>query len=169
MIYAGVGARKTPDEILQMMRGFAGFMAQNGHTLRSGGSWGADYYFELGCDDKKGKKEIYLPYEGFRGHTSPLFGSCLKARTLAKRFHPYWHNLGDTGRAFQARNMYQVAGQDLETPADFLICWTPEGKPVGGTSQALRVAEFLKMKIFNLGSMNLDTASDEIVEWLSNQ
>jgi hypothetical protein len=149
MIYSGIGARDTPPETLKLMRSVGRFMASWGHTLRSGGANGADSAFEEGCDEHDGTKEIYLPREAFRGNLSPLFGSCLAARQIARQFHPYWDNLGDLGRDFMARNAYQVLGKDLKTPADFIVCWTKNGKPVGGTGQALRMAEHYHIPVVN--------------------
>ena len=81
---------------------------------------------------------------------------------LAKEYHPNWEMLGDVGRHFMGRNMYQVLGADLKTPTGFIICWTPGGKTVGGTGQAIRVAKDHNIPIFNLGSMSLTDVSDKI-------
>lgn len=164
MIYSGIGARDTPPEYLERMSSIGRFMASWGHILRSGAAPGADTYFEIGCDQKEGTKEIYLPYKGFRGHSSSLFGSSSEARMLAKEFHPNWVNLGCIGREFMARNAYQILGLDLKTPTHFVVCWTPNGKIVGGTGQALRMAEHYKIPVFNLASMTLADISDGIID-----
>ena len=59
MFYTGVGSRKTPKDVLELMVKIAIKAAQNGYTLRSGGAEGADKAFEHGCDMVKGPKEIY--------------------------------------------------------------------------------------------------------------
>ena len=38
------------------------------------------------------------------------------------------------------RNVHQVLGYDLETPTDFIVCYTKDDKDQGGTGQALRIA-----------------------------
>lgn len=162
MIYSGIGSRETPPEYIKQMTSVGRFMASWGHTLRSGAAAGADTAFEIGCDEQEGTKEVYLPYERFRGHQSSLFGSTREARMIAKEFHPNWAGLGDTGRAFMTRNVYQVLGQDLKTPTHFVICWTPNGKVTGGTGQALRIALHHEIPIFNLGSMTLSEINDGI-------
>ena len=162
MIYTGIGSRETPEDILTSMRLMAKFMATDGHTLRSGGASGADTAFEHGCDEGAGLKEIYLPRKWYNRNESPLFDITLESRKLASKFHPNWSNLGDVGRFFMARNAYQVLGQDLKTPTDFIVCWTPGGKLVGGTGQALRMANHYRIPIFNLGSMSRDDVSNEI-------
>jgi hypothetical protein len=50
-----------------------------------------------------------------------------------------------------ARNAMQVLGPDLKTPSKFVICWTLEGKEIGGTSQAIRIAKDFSIPIYNLG------------------
>ncbi|GAG46694.1 unnamed protein product, partial [marine sediment metagenome] len=35
-------------------------------------------------------------------------------------------------------------------PVDFIICWTPGGREVGGTAQAIRIAKANHIKVFNL-------------------
>ena len=162
MIYTGIGSRETPEDVLASMRFMAKFMAADGHTLRSGGSSGADTAFEQGCDEGAGLKEIYLPRKWFNRNESRLTEITIESRKMASKFHPNWPNLGDTGRFFMARNAYQVLGFDLKTPTEFIICWTPRGKVTGGTGQALRMAVHYRIPIFNLGSMSLDDVSNEI-------
>lgn len=160
--YAGIGSRKTPSDICNKMRNAASAMAHMGFTLRSGGAEGADEAFEAGSNMGNGSKEIYLPYKGFRKNESPLYGSSKEARAIAKTFHPKWSNLGNNGRDFMGRNAYQILGSDLDTPVDFVLCWTPNGKITGGTGQALRHAAALEIPIFNFATHSEDEISDFI-------
>lgn len=164
MIYAGVGARETPEQVLDNMRKLGKFMAKAGHTLRSGYGPGADRAFEYGCDQGKGWKEIYLPYEGFAGHKSSLPYPDQEARLHARLFHPNWDNVSSSGWQFLARNSFQVLGPNLNNPADLMVCWTKGGKTVGGTGQAIRVAEHYRVPIFNMATMELAEISDKILE-----
>lgn len=168
--YAGIGARDTPSSILEAMGRAATSMAKAGLTLRSGGAEGADESFEHGCDLGGGNKEIFLPWQGFRKNSSPLFGTTREARLLAKEFHPNWANVSCSGRDFHGRNVYQILGQDLNTPSAFVICWTADGKVKGGTGQALRMAEHFKIPIFNLGKpeATLTSIGEEIMEVIEN-
>lgn len=137
------------------MRSIGKYLALSGFTLRSGGAKGADTAFEEGCDIAKGLKQIYLPYKNFNGNDSPFYTVTKEARILAKKYHPAWEHLGMRGRDFMGRNAYQVLGLDLNTPVDFIICWTPGGRITGGTGQALRMAEDLKIPVCNLGDTDL--------------
>jgi len=63
----------------------------------------------------------------------------------------------------QARNSHQVLGLDLNTPSDFVICWTKNGKDQGGTFQTIRIARSYDIPIFNAGSFSdVDDAKKEL-------
>jgi len=70
---------------------------------------------------------------------------------MAEKFHPYWHNLSQGARKLQARNNYQVLGWDLNTPSEFIICWTKKGKGQGGAGQAIRIAKAYNIPVFDAG------------------
>lgn len=148
-IYAGIGARKTPQDILKSIVKIGEFLAKKDFILRSGGANGADSSFEEGCDLANGKKEIYLPWLGFNDNQSRLTWN-QDNYNIAKKYHPYWAGLGHSARRMMARNTAQILGQDCKTPVDFVVCWTEGGKMIGGTSQALRIALDNNIKIFNL-------------------
>ena len=114
MYYTGIGSRETPEEVLSLFVIVGEFLAKKGYILRSGSAQGADRAFEVGCDKVKGKKEIYLPWRRFEGSNSNLIVKNTKAFDIAKRFHPYWHNLSNGAKKLQARNSHQVLGQDLD-------------------------------------------------------
>lgn len=167
MIYTGIGARKTPGYILHAMVGVAEWMAKNGHTLRSGGAQGADRAFEIGCDHKSiGKKEIYLPVKGWQGNDSKHHNVSYEAMNMASAFHPKWDALPTFVKLLMGRNSYQVMGLDLNTPTDFIVCWTPDGHIVGGTGQALRMAAHYGIPVFNLGSASLEEMNERIQRFL---
>ena len=162
--YTGIGSRETPTAILDLMIAIGGVLAQRGFTLRSGGADGADDAFEQGCTLKGGPKEIYLPWAGFNGRTkSPCYPGP-DAYDLAAKFHPAWQNCSQAAMKLHARNCYQVLGKKLDSPTRFVICWTQHAKRGGGTGQALRLAEHLKIPIFDLADAN---QRQEIITQLS--
>jgi hypothetical protein len=65
-----------------------------------------------------------------------------------------------------ARNSFQVLGEDLETPATCVICWTPGGKGDGGTGQALRIARHYDVPIIDIGGMPIEEAEAAIGDLL---
>lgn len=168
-IYAGIGSRKTPDSVLKDMFAAAKGLASMGCILRSGGAAGADTSFERGCDAAQGRKEIFLPYKGFRGNPSKLHGTCIDARRIAKQFHPNWEVLGENARDFMGRNSYQILGADLCLPCDFILCWTKNGRIEGGTGQALRIAAHFKIPVFNFGAKTKDEINDAILKLIEEK
>lgn len=148
--FAGIGSRETPIDIMKLMTEITIFLYGKGFILRSGGAGGADTAFEAGVP-KDAYKEIYLPWESFKGNSSKLYGVGHDAIDLAKKYHPAWERLGKYARRLIARNGYQVLGEDLNTPAKFVVCWTVGGKLKGGTAQALRIAKDYNIPVFNLG------------------
>lgn len=148
LTYAGIGSRETPPEILDTMKKIGGYLAGIGWTLRSGGALGADSAFESGCGN--GPKEIYLPWKGFQNNPSPLYHIPPKAFEIAKDLHPAWEKLSQAVQKLMARNVCQILGQTLDKKADFVVCWTKDGKASGGTGQAIRLAEKYEITVFNL-------------------
>ena len=148
--YTGIGSRNIPDTYFNLIVVIAEYMAKQGYILRSGGADGSDTAFEIGCDRANGKKEIYLPWKNFNGNKSNLFfDNDIEAINIAKKYHPAYNGLSQGAKKLITRNGYQVLGKDLKTPSKYIICYT-DG--TGGTSQALRIAEDIKINIpiFNL-------------------
>lgn len=137
MIYAGIGARETPDNILKIMDSVASTLSSNGYTLRSGGAKGADTYFERGCGVKK---EIFRP----NGNIPDW------AYKTVYKYHPRPMGMGDYAMRCHARNAQIMLGLNGDSPVDFVICWTKDGKASGGTGQAIRIAEDYGIQVYNL-------------------
>lgn len=170
MYYAGIGSRETPKSVLKLMSQMAYHLANKGYTLRSGGADGADLAFEVGCDKANGTKEIYLPWPGFNKSKSNLIVNDKKAEDLAEKYHPYWHNLSQGARKLQSRNSHQVLGRNLNTPSNFVICYTKNGSKKGGTGQAMRMSESYGIPVFDCGlyEKDLERLKNEYRAFLSN-
>lgn len=159
MYYAGIGARSTPDNVLQRMYDIAFELGKRGHVLRSGGAVGADEAFELGAIDSLAKKEIFLPWNGFNNKVVNkkegyfVMEPSKMEYLLASNCHPYWERCSDTAKKLHVRNIYQIAGKTLHSERSALvICWTPNGKVTGGTGQAIRMAALLNIPVINLAT-----------------
>jgi len=161
--YTGIGSRKTPPVILEAMEALAGFMAQQDFTLRSGAAEGADAAFERGATEYNGRREIYLPWPSFNGHHSKLEPK-QEAYAIAESFHPNWPKLYTAGRKLMARNVHQILGVSLQSPTNFVVCWTPNGKLVGGTALAINIALANNIPVINLGALTLENAQAQIME-----
>ena len=148
MIYSGIGSRQTPQHILGIMTKIGESFAQKGLLLRSGGAIGADTAFERGCDVVKGKKEIFYATNNKGIIVSEEIMQ--QALVLAGQVHPAWHRCSDYVKRLHARNGMQILGRELNKPVDFVVCWTKDGGPTGGTGQAIRLAMSRDIKIYNL-------------------
>lgn len=140
------------------MKLIAARLEKEGWVLRSGGADGADSAFERGVFNPA-NKEIYLPGPSFNKRSAKNPG-CIDATKLdsfdralktVKLFHPVPGKLSDKGRKLMARNAMQVLGAYLASPSKAVIAWTEDGKMKGGTSQAIRIANYHKIPVFNLG------------------
>ena len=152
LTYAGIGSRNTPADIILKMSLTARHFRLQGYTLYSGGAKGADSAFEAFAGDLK---KIFLPYDGFNGRKIDnirYFGYTEEAWKMASFYHPNWKNLSQPAKRFHARNCHQVLGLDLQSPVDFVYCYTEGGKLVGGTAQALRIANDHNIEVHNFGT-----------------
>ena len=154
-IYAGVGSRETPDQIIKLMRDIAVVLAQRGWVLRSGLAGGADQAFHLGATIANGRQENYIPWKGFNGANAqaivaPDLPNWKDALRISRQFHPAWGRCSEGAKKPHGRNLYQIVGKDLNLPVDCVVCWTKNGQEIGGTAQAMRIAKHLEIPIFNL-------------------
>jgi len=161
--YAGIGSRETPARIQNLMNRIAYTFEKEGFILRSGGADGADSAFENGVVNNY-NKEIYLPWNGFNGRYGvsnnpdgglytgyPTNEIAEEAYEYAKKFHPAWDRCSRGAKLMHARNVSQILGWSLLEPSKFVVCWTPNGNLIGGTAQALRLANYFEVPVFNLG------------------
>jgi len=111
--------------------------------------------------------EVYLPWRNFLKNrivdkTSLLnwdFGFLSdfsndieeKANEIVNEIHPAPHMLTQGARKLHMRNCYQVLGRDLSTPSSFVVCWTKDGKDIGGTRTAIVLARKYNIPVCNLG------------------
>jgi len=136
--YAGIGSRKAPYDVWIQCTTIASRLETIGFVLRSGGASGPDQAFEDGVLDPE-RKEILRPEHATEA-----------AMAMAAKIHPAWGQLGLYVRQLHARNVQIVLGEDLKTPVKFVVCWTPDAKPVGGTRTGIVLAESLKIPVYNL-------------------
>lgn len=165
--YAGIGSRQTPEPVLKRMREVAAVLDAHGYTLRSGAADGADAAFESGASIER--SQIFLPWRNFNRHPSDLYiGSArvasAAAEKMAARFHPNWSACTSGARLMHTRNCFQVLGARLDDPVAFVVCWTQGGKMTGGTAQALRIAEYYDIPVFNLGAVEGERRLEDMLK-----
>lgn len=159
MTYAGIGSRETPEDILEMMTRIASDLEKKGYILNSGGAKGADSAFEKGVRNFRNKRIFFA--DDANNETN----------AIAKEIHPAPERLGQYAMKLMARNTYQVFGRNLDTPVDFVICWTKDGKeghgknrPCGGTGQAVEMASLKGIPVINLKNENAMDRIKELTE-----
>lgn len=145
--YAGIGSRRTPNDIKELMTSIAKQLATYGYTLRSGGAVGADSAFAMGAH----LQEIFTV-------NSPIPSI---AFDIAKGHHPAWENCNGYVRKLHARNAMIILGADLKTPVDFVLYWTVTGEAIGGTGLGLRIAKTFNIKTFSVDYKLLSSAAIE--------
>ena len=151
--YSGIGARRTPPEVLRLMTRAAFALLKRGYVLRSGHAIGADTAFERGAGQAA---QIFLPAPGWRGSASTFHAAALgegiwgRAREIAAAHHPAFATISRFVQDLHTRNVFQVLGPALESPSEFVLCWTADGEATGGTGQALRVAATYGVPVYNL-------------------
>lgn len=179
-IYAGIGSRETPANILAVMTQAAAALERAGYLLRSGGAPGADRAFQTGVTDPA-HHAIFLPGRSLYGMrtgpgiydatTLPGWKSALES---VPAFHPNPGALSPFATNLMARNAMQVFGPEVNSPADFVMAWAPGGyentpPPLGfregGTGQALRMARHYNIPIRNLA--NTETL-DRVLAFIEN-
>jgi hypothetical protein len=155
LTYAGIGARTTPNNILVRMSHIAKRLEHQLFTVYSGGAAeGADAAFIATIQFYK----VFMPARLFNYKTANRadFIDCSdlynwnEALQTVDKYHPAPHNLTPFARKLHARNAYCVLGEDLKSPVDFVLCWTPNAAITGGTGQGMRIAIDYNIPIFNL-------------------
>ena len=155
--YAGLGSRKTPNDILIVMEKTAEVLAESNHLLRTGACKGADQAFVKGAINANGNFKLYLPWENYE---KQWVDSVREYHCIVKTLNSKWD-----GMAYYSVNKYHPASEKLSEGGiklharnylivkfvDFIICWTPNGKVTGGTGQALRIAKTENIPVYNLG------------------
>lgn len=150
--YVGIGSRKTPANIRYFFQNLAKSLAERGWVLRSGNSSAADKAFEAGALDGNGDHEIYLPWPGFGGHNSPLYGPGLHragAAELGAQLTDGWNDKSTMAKQLYSRSLYQVLGGGLTKPAEFVVCWSPLLGDVGAARTTMAIATRYQIPVFN--------------------
>jgi len=166
MIITGIGSRNTPPEICTLFTELGQEAKDRGWWVRSGHAEGADYAFEKGAGDNC---IVYIPWKGFNKDRVilgvPRYASELRDDVLKIVFkhEPYAKDLSQGVQHIKSRNVYQILGEDLNTPSDVVVCWTPEGEVVGGTGLAIKIAQQHNVPIINVGDPDTEKNLNNIL------
>lgn len=170
---AGIGSRETTPEGKNLLKqAFFELATLYGIGCRSGGAAGADMACEAGCDLGRGQKQIFLPWEGFMPYPKVLGSpkrfstepgvffiqeaeALRRATAVAEHFHPGFGTMGQGVKKLMIRNSFQILGPAClkQSMSNMVVCWAKPTGPTsvaGGTGQAVRIAEALRIPVFNL-------------------
>lgn len=166
--YSGVGSRETPPEVCTKMTRLATALEKCDYKLRSGRARGADQAFESGVSSMHNKIIYTNAFSdngtiGIKSVGPDVRKRCIQ---LVSEVHPNFKALlkVEDSLLLHARNVLQVLGTNLDTPSKFTVCWTPDGKTVGGTATAIRVSEMFNIPVINMGVPGY--RDDDLLEYL---
>lgn len=147
MYYTGVGSRKAPEHVLELMTDIGVVLCQQGFTLRTGCAGGADEAFRSRVPSSK--REVYVPAD------AEIALARGEAKELAREARGSFKGLNEDGILLHTRNAFQVLGITLTIPSEFLIFYaepdpTREGVFKGGTNTAVQIAKRFDIPVFNL-------------------
>lgn len=178
LIFTGVGSRygapiaaqKTATKITQ-------WLCERGFLVRTGDAIGMDQVFR---EAGQGNCRYYAPH----GRHNPIPGAVMispddeyyrQARDLTANTHPTFNVLGKFEKELHIRNAFEVLGDDLQNPAKFVLCWTPDGaetktsRSTGGTGQAIRLAIKYNIPVFNINAEAFEARFRAFINHLGRQ
>lgn len=123
--------------------------------------------FEVYVADQYNIRRSTLP----RRHLATVRNKDLISETerIASEVHPAWDRCNEWARGMHSRNCHQILGYDLQSPVDAVICWTPDGKIVGGTATAIRISMKYDIPVFNLGVSDKKSVLNDIKNFLESR
>lgn len=163
---ACIGSREITLEQSELFAQIGEYIVSQGWYLSSGNADGSDSAFAKGANKIKPENVIlYLPWQSYNiQHINPknrILGSPFPEwEDLTKPFHGAWDKLSQGGRKLMARN-YGIIHR-----ADKVIALLNHSKPgFGGTGQAWRIAESLKIPKLDLNDQTLK----QVVKFLNKK
>lgn len=166
--YAGVGSRRVTEDAGRVQKAIARRLNQSGYWLFSGEASGSDANFTEASGDHF---TTFVTHHGSKG--IPMVYPILPlAEEMASKNHPVWNKLDTYARKLMSRNVHQVFGPWLNTPVEFVCCWTPDGceshetrtRNTGGTGLAISVASKASIPVVNTFNTNWSYKLSELTD-----
>ena len=155
--YGIMGNKDAPPKIIDDLVRIARKLSENGFTLRTGAMEGIEQI----VDGAVGNGELYLPWRDFGGKDSKNTFNSPLAKGIAKKFaaNVNWETLKPPVQAFLCKNVRVLTGQNCNSLALFLLCWSEDGAETaiektfatGNIGHAIAVAAAHRIPVFNLG------------------
>ncbi len=161
---ACIGARETPQSILDNMKDIGFILAARGYTVASGNAKGADEYFAKGANEiDPTKVSLYLPWSNLnehlqvKGNKIEVWWDKQELDSILETVHKSWSKVKDYVKQLHRRN-YGIVKDAL-----CVICYTIDGTDRGGTGIGIRLAQKSWIPVFNLFN---DDAKSEFLDYL---
>lgn len=169
--YAVTGNPNPPDEILRKIERIVQKLDALEYTTRTGGMQGVEESAERSAK----KLELLLPWRGFSDKESKLTFTNERAVFVAKKFSSAYDGLKPAAQAFLAKNVRLVMGQQVNSPALFLIVWTEDGAEkasernsrTGFAGHPISIANALGIPVFNLGKADAEERLNRYLETIA--
>lgn len=162
--FAGIGSRKAVETktVEPLMKQCIDHLNAFNALCRSGGAAGPDEW----CETTSTDVERFLPFAKFRIEEikqTPYIRTIKtwelpkhiqqQAMQMAEEVAPHLKFARYGARIMHGRNPFQILGEHLNDPVDFVLCWTKYGKVEGGTATAINIALKHGIPVFNLGAV----------------
>ncbi|HXQ32680.1 MAG TPA: hypothetical protein VN843_01535 [Anaerolineales bacterium] len=156
--YVGTGNADTPDGVMRELLETAQLLERNGYTVRTSAFFDTpDKVFS-----QIKTKEMILPWKGFADQESKLTFTSEEARYLAKKYYANpaaFDTMKEAGKTFLAKNVRLICGQNLRSPAQFVLLWTEDGcehpkdktPKTGYAISIITISYEMRIPIFNFG------------------
>ena len=170
--YAGIGSRgekgpdgkrTLPDNIKERFIKAIKRLNDLDYTARTGDAVGSDNLVR--SQGKVGKVEVFTKED-----------ADMTTRAIAAEIHPNPDALVGDSLDLMARNTYQVFGENLDSPVDFVLVYEPSGydgsgeRPErGGSNQAIDMAYRKGIPVINIALDNWETKFEALLTDLSKR
>ncbi|WP_164928546.1 hypothetical protein [Gloeobacter violaceus] len=172
--YTGVGSTDPPPDVAALVMTVAQHLAGEGMVVRTGHDKGTDAAFAAGA--APGTREVYVPHSGAGGYRDGLVvcdpETIVRAARLAASVHPHWKTYNNFQRRAHTRRVFQLLGEDLNSPSAYVICFVPEdgdGKVQGSARTVLALAQVKRIECYNLAELQTRTRFRQRLEEIAFQ
>lgn len=147
--YAGIGDKKLPPQLPQIIQKVARGLQEEGYCLRNNGMDGAEREFMKGVSDK----QLILPWNSFNGLKSQYNTAPEAALQIAYNHINLYGDMSHSKQEIMLAKIQTVLGVDCKTPVDMVVCYSFD-ELYGESAQMVSLAKAYQIEIVNLSKMN---------------
>ena len=177
--YLAISNEGVPDSVLERVRVISKKLKEMGYTHRDLASPSRDKMNGVATLGAEDKVAIYTAWAGYGKDDINdrskivVHAPSEKAYRIATKYNTSFNKLKPAIRAFIARDMAALLGEDSNTPIDFLLCWTENGEEkkkelttnTGKLRNMIYLCNEFNIPVFNLGKSD---AIDRFKQYLKS-